>query len=171
MPSIGHHFASFALATAALMGTALPPAHAQAPDGSSFNGLAGRWTGTGLVTWKNGRQEPYACVVTYYLTEGGSAVKQLLRCQDGRSPDMKIDLRTAMKVVKGTQLIGRWEDRLYSLEGDVAGHVTATGFEANASHPLFNAALQIEMAGTCDQSVVIRPSRDIEVIHARLSKC
>lgn len=137
----------------------------------AIGALSGRWTGQGLVTWKSGRQEPYSCVVTYYLSEGGAAVKQLLRCQDNRGGnEAKIDLRTAMKV-SGDRLTGRWEDRLYSLEGDVNGRVTATGFEADASHPLFQARLEIAMTTTCEQSVTIRPSRDIEVITARLKKC
>ena len=71
----------------------------------------------------------------------------------------------------GGQLTGRWEDRLYSLEGDVTGRVTARGFEANASHPLFQARLEIDMTTSCEQSVTIRPSRDIEVITATLKKC
>ena len=143
----------------------------QAAKGEGIDGLAGRWSGTGLVTWKNGRQEPYNCVVTYYLTEGGAAVKQLLKCNDNRGGnEAKIDLRTAMKFAGG-QLTGRWEDRLYSLEGDVTGRVTARGFEANASHPLFQARLEIDMTTSCEQSVTIRPSRDIEVITATLKKC
>jgi hypothetical protein len=142
-----------------------------AAKGDTIDSLAGRWTGTGLVTWKNGRQEPYTCVVTYYLTEGGMAVKQLLKCQDNRgNSETKLDLRTAMKV-SGTTLTGRWEDRLYSLEGDVNGKVTSNGFEADASHPLFKARLEIAMTTACKQSVTIRPSRDIEVITATLSKC
>lgn len=165
-------FRAAALATAigaAAVGTATLPG--LAAKGDAIDALAGRWSGTGLVTWKNGRQEPYACVVTYYLTEGGAAVKQLLRCQDNRGGnEAKIDLRTAMKV-SGDQLTGRWEDRLYSLEGDVTGKVTANGFEANASHPLFQARLEIAMTTSCEQSVTIRPSRDIEVITARMKKC
>lgn len=154
-------------AVAALGGATAPNAAKTGP----MDALAGRWSGTGTVTWKNGQQRPYACVVTYYLTEGGAAVKQLLKCQDGQGAgDVKLDLRTAMKV-DGDRLSGRWEDRLYSLEGDMTGKVTPTGFEANAVHALFQAKFEIAMTTSCHQSVKIRPSRDIEMITAELKKC
>ena len=167
MLGIRHIFFGATLAVGTIVGADTP----FAAKTGSIDALAGRWTGMGTVTWKNGQQRPYACVVTYYLTEGGAAVKQLLKCQDGHgSGDVKLDLRTAMKV-NGDQISGRWEDRLYSLEGDVTGKVTATGFEAHATHALFQAKLEIAMTTTCQQSVKIRPSRDIEMITAELKKC
>ena len=137
---------------------------------TTIEDLAGRWSGTGNVQWKSGRREPYSCVVTYYLSDGGQNLKQLLRCKDQVASASKIDLATALRVA-GDNLTGTWEDRLYSLSGTVSGRVTATGFEANATNSMFKARFEIEMAGACEQMVTIRPSRDIEVITALLKKC
>ena len=161
-------FSRLAAATAVVIACAAGGSRAAAPR-TNFEDLAGRWSGVGQVEWKSGRREPYQCVVTYYLGDGGASMKQQLRCKNGGTEN-KLDLATAVRV-NGGRITGTWEDRLYSMTGTVSGKVTPTGYEADASNAMFRARFEIEMASACEQSVTIRPSRDIEVITALLKKC
>jgi hypothetical protein len=130
--------------------------------------LPGRWTGTGTVQWKTGRTEPYKCIVTYFLEASGASLKQNLRCSS--AADHKLDLATLMQIADG-QITGTWEEKLTSMKGAVKGKVTEQGFEALAHNQFFNAQLEINMASGCEQSVAIRPSREIQLITANLRKC
>jgi hypothetical protein len=73
--------------------------------------------------------------------------------------------------VSGDDISGTWEERATAMTGLVEGHVTGDGYQALAHNKFFNARFEIAMAGACEQSVVIRPSRDIERITATLRKC
>jgi hypothetical protein len=130
--------------------------------------LAGRWAGAGTVQWKNGRETPYKCTVTYFLTDHNSRVKQTLRCQG--TDETKLEIATLMQV-SGDAITGTWEERLSAMTGTVKGRVTANGYEALAHNQFFNAAFEIAMASACEQQVTIRPSRDIALITANLRKC
>ena len=146
----------------------LPKETKQVPpqDGKHIHSLAGRWTGTGLVQWKNGSQEPYNCIVTYFLDEAGARVKQNLRCS-GQSG--KLDL-AALMLVNGEAITGTWEERTSLMRGDVKGRVTSDGFEATAQNSHFNARFEIAMQSLCEQTVIITPSRQIQQITATLKK-
>ena len=130
--------------------------------------LAGRWAGAGTVQWKNGRETPYKCTVTYFLTDNNTRVKQTLRCQG--TDETKLEIATMMQV-SGEAITGTWEERLSAMTGTVKGKVTANGYEALAHNQFFNAAFEIAMASACEQQVTIRPSRDIALITANLRKC
>jgi hypothetical protein len=130
--------------------------------------LAGRWAGAGTVQWKNGRETPYKCTVTYFLTDNNTRVKQTLRCQG--TDETKLEIATLMQV-SGEAITGTWEERLSAMTGTVKGKVTANGYEALAHNQFFNAAFEIAMASACEQQVTIRPSRDIALITANLRKC
>jgi hypothetical protein len=130
--------------------------------------LAGRWAGAGTVQWKNGRETPYKCTVTYFLTDNNTRVKQTLRCQG--TDETKLEIATLMQV-SGEAITGTWEERLSAMTGTVKGKVTAKGYEALAHNQFFNAAFEIAMASACEQQVTIRPSRDIALITANLRKC
>ena len=130
--------------------------------------LAGRWAGPGTVQWKNGRETPYKCTVTYFLTDNSTRVKQTLRCHG--SDDTKLEIATMM-LVSGDAITGTWEERLSAMTGTVKGKVTANGYEALAHNQFFNAAFEIAMASACEQHVTVRPSREIALITANLKKC
>lgn len=130
--------------------------------------LAGRWAGTGTVQWQNGKSEPYKCVITYFLGDGGAHVKQNLRCRNTDS--IGLDLAARMDI-SGELISGTWEERQSSMTGAVNGKVTATGFEATAHNQFFNARFLIAIADGCEQSVTIEPSRQIRLITATLRKC
>ena len=130
--------------------------------------LAGRWAGAGTVQWKNGRETPYKCTVTYFLSDNSTRVKQTLRCQG--TDETKLEIATLMQV-SGEAITGTWEERMSAMTGTVKGKVTANGYEALAHNQFFNAAFEIAMASACEQQVTIRPSREITLITANLKKC
>ena len=157
---------SCALVLAASLAGAAPAGNE--PARNPISDLAGRWAGAGTVQWKNGNTQPYKCVVTYFLGDNATRVKQTLRCQ---SPDEnKLEIATLMQV-SGENITGTWEERLSAMTGTVKGKVTANGYEAFAQNQFFNAAFEIAIASACEQQVVIRPSRDIALITANLKKC
>jgi hypothetical protein len=153
------------LMSVASLAFAAPPA---AEPSHSISNLSGRWAGSGTVEWKNGKSEPYKCVVTYFLGENGTRVRQNLRCQTNDAS--KLDIATQMQVANGA-ITGTWEERQYSMTGSVSGKVTANGYEAFAQNQFFNARFEIAMAGNCEQQITIRPNRDIALIKATLKKC
>ena len=159
--------------TAATLALGLAALAWQAIAGLSSNqrpieDLAGRWAGAGMVQWKSGRETPYKCTVTYFLTDNSTRVKQTLRCQG--TDEIKIEIATMM-LVSGNAITGTWEERLSAMTGTVKGKVTANGYEALAQNQFFNAAFEIAMASACEQQVTIRPSREIALITANLRKC
>ena len=158
----------FALVAALVgaMAQAATPASGETSD--PIAGLAGRWSGAGTVQWKNGREEPYKCTVTYFLGENATRVKQTLRCHS--VDENRLEIATLMQV-KGGEITGTWEEVLSSMKGTVKGRVTQSGYEAFAQNQFFNAAFEIEMANACEQQVTIRPSREIALIKASLKKC
>src|SRR5215207_440439 len=68
--------------------------------------LTGYWTGAGTVLLKNGNTEKVKCAVTYKVSNGGTEVKQNMRCA---SQDYSINA-SADLVVKGSQVSGKWEE-------------------------------------------------------------
>ena len=157
----------------AVLGVALLPAASTTPGNgaapqTAITDLAGRWAGAGTVRWKNGNEQPYKCIVTYFLGDNATRVKQTMRCSS--ADDVKLEIATLLQV-SGETITGTWEDRSGSLNGTITGKVRPNGYEALAQHRLFNAAFEIEMPTACEQQVTIRPSREISVITANLRKC
>ena len=155
------------LGIALLSTTTTTPSKSAAPQ-TAITDLAGRWAGAGTVRWKSGNEQPYKCVVTYFLGDNATRVKQTLRCQG--ADDVKLEIATLLQV-SGETISGTWEHRRGTLSGTVTGKVRPNGYEALAQHQLFNAAFEIEMPSACEQQVTIRPSREISVITASLRKC
>jgi len=130
--------------------------------------LSGRWSGLGTVTPVSGAAESFKCVITYFPSSDGARLKQNLRCQ---SPSYKLDTATMLDI-DGTRRTGKWEDRIYSLNGSVSGTLTKDGFDVQLSGRFFNAKMAV--AGSqCEQSVRVSPERAdyIREISASLKKC
>ena len=64
-----------AATVAAALAAAAVPAPSQANTPNRINDLAGRWAGAGTVRWKNGREQPYKCTVTYFLGDNGARAR------------------------------------------------------------------------------------------------
>ncbi len=130
--------------------------------------LAGRWTGEGVMTLNFGPPENFKCIVTYRPTEDGVGMRQNLRCK-GRVT--RLDAATILWV-EGTQVTGRWEDRINSLNGTVSGIVTNDGFEVMLGGRFFAAKMAVA-GSTCEQMVTVSPERSVyfRELSAELRKC
>jgi hypothetical protein len=117
-------------------------------------GLAGRWSGQGMVIPARGAQENLKCVVTYVESHNGAQVKQNVRCQ---SASYELDTTTHL-LVKGNQVTGRWADKVYSLGGSVSGTLTSDGFDVLLRGQFFIAKMTISTS-RCEQSVTVSPAR------------
>lgn len=130
--------------------------------------LMGRWSGQGTVVPASGSPENFSCVITYLPASEGAAVKQNLRC---KSANYRLDTSTLLEV-SGQTVSGRWEEKTYGLDGNVAGRVTADGFDVLLSGRFFKARMAVSGAG-CQQSVKVSPERVdmIREVSASLTKC
>jgi hypothetical protein len=97
---------------------------AQAPSGSPFKDLPGRWVGEGKLGLKDGKIETVKCRATYFLSDDASELKQNIRCA---SASGKIEVQSALTYKDG-QLSGKWNELIYNLGGELTGSVTPRGF-------------------------------------------
>lgn len=130
--------------------------------------LAGRWAGEGRVLPARGSAEAFKCVVTYFPSNDGAAVRQNLRCQ---SSNYKLDAATEL-TISGQRVSGRWEDNINALTGSIAGQVTPDGFDIELQGRFFQANMVV-VSTKCEQSVTVTPARAdyIRELSASLKKC
>ncbi len=147
-----------------------PPVSTEAaePSPASISTLAGRWAGAGTVTPARGPAQAFKCVVTYISKGAQGDLQQNLRCQ---SADYRLDAATRL-VINGSQVTGKWEDRIHSLSGDVYGLVTKDGFDIQLQGRFFQANMVV-VSNDCQQSVKVTPVRAdyIRELEASLRKC
>lgn len=158
---------TFSLITLTALGAYSHWASAKLPD--AFAGLAGRWSGTGIVKPASGPAESFKCVVTY-LPDGSSArLRQNLRC---RSNSYQLDAATHLEL-NGSRVTGRWQDNIYTgLSGTVSGTIKDGGFDVVLSGQFFTAQMTV-VGNRCEQSVTVKPQRAdyIREVSASLKKC
>jgi hypothetical protein len=154
--------ACLALLTGALYGAA------SASDGTPIANLAGRWAGEAMVVPKRGPSETYKCVITYFLSQDASSVRQNLRCQGA---NYKLDAATQLQI-DAKRVTGQWSDNINSLRGTVSGTVTDTGFDIQLTGKFFDAKMLI-VSSPCTQSVTLTPERaePMKELAAVLRKC
>lgn len=134
---------------------------------SSIDDLSGYWTGAGSVALTNGNTERVKCAVTYKVTEGGTQIRQSMRCA---SADYKIDAQAELKV-KGAQVSGNWEERTYSATGQVSGRYTGNSFVLSIQGGNFTASMNVDIS-SCKQQIRIAPQGlEVNRVSIALSKC
>lgn len=151
----------------------LVPAGAQVSSAAevavaSVDHLAGRWSGSGTVTPASGPRENFKCVITYFLGDGSSQVKQNMRCQGA---NYIFDAATQLQI-NGAQVTGVWTENTFALTGTVSGTMTDKGFELQLSGRYFQAKMTVVGSG-CEQSVKLVPGRAdyMKELAAVLKKC
>jgi hypothetical protein len=122
-----------------------------------FEGMAGTWTGTGVVTLSGGDKERIRCRVTYAVSEGANRVEQDLRCA---SDSYKFELNADISNVNG-YVAGRWSERTQRTSGTISGRVRPGSIEALAETSGFAAFFTMITRG--DQQTVKIESKSAEV--------
>jgi hypothetical protein len=129
--------------------------------------LAGFWSGNGAVTLAGGNTERVKCQVFYKTENGGSQLRQTLRCA---STDYTINA-TADLQVKGGQVTGSWEEKTYAAKGEVTGRYSGESFNLMIKGANFTAAMNVVLS-SCKQSISITPKGlDVTKVTIGLAKC
>jgi hypothetical protein len=128
--------------------------------------LDGYWSGGGTVVLSDGK-EHVKCAVRYKVGQGGTQVRQTLRCA---SADYSIN-GTAEFSIKGAQVDGTWEEKTYSASGQISGRYTGSSLVLSIKGANFSAAMTVGLSA-CKQSITIQPrGLDVRRISMSLAKC
>jgi hypothetical protein len=128
--------------------------------------LDGYWSGGGTVVFSEGKEQ-VKCAVRYKVGQGGTQVRQTLRCA---SADYSINA-TAELAVSGAQVAGNWEEKTYSASGQVSGRYTGSTFVLLIKGANFSAAMHVGLS-SCKQSITIHPKGlEVRRISMNLAKC
>lgn len=92
---------------------------------SPFDALIGRWTGDGILGFKESKPERVKCRATYLLDEASqNELKQTIRCATSSGA---IEVISNLKEAAG-KLTGHWKETIHNFEGDLTGEITPKGF-------------------------------------------
>jgi hypothetical protein len=134
---------------------------------SGIEDMNGYWSGNGSVILSNGSTERVKCSVTYKVTDGGTQIRQSMRCA---SADYKIDALAELRV-KGERVSGSWEEKTYSATGAVTGKFSDNNFVLSIQGANFSAAMHVSLSD-CKQNISISPQGlDVTRISIGLGKC
>lgn len=140
---------------------------ATAPNaGEIVTGLQGRWAGNGEAQFKDGKHEPFKCVVVYFTDKAGDKVKQTIRCNSTR---LDLNLENEWKVTEGS-ISGTWHETKYELKGTLLGNLDREGYNLYAENEFGNATISVRTSA-CQQDIVMKFSREVDLLTAQLKKC
>lgn len=118
-------FTMRSITIASLLAALLFVAHeAQAVTASPFAPLLGRWSGIGMIGYKESPAEKIKCRATYLLTDTEDELKQTIRCATAGGA---VEIISNVKE-SGGKLTGHWKETIHNFEGDLIGDVTPKGF-------------------------------------------
>jgi hypothetical protein len=81
-----------------------------------FEPLAGNWVGSGTLTM-SGTRERIRCRAIYFVSSGGQALQQILRCA---SDNFIIDVHSNVIEIDG-RLSGTWQETSSGVSGSLSG--------------------------------------------------
>jgi hypothetical protein len=142
-------FSSVLTAVAFAIGLSLLAVPAQAQQRTAeastgpFEGLAGIWSGNGLITMKDGGHERIRCRGTYAVQSGGNNLQQQLLCA---SDSYKFETSTDI-THSGGQLLGNWSENTHHVGGKISGRTVGNAIQARAEGDTFTAFLSVTTHG------------------------
>lgn len=136
--------------------------HAQS---GPFAGLAGNWSGAGIVTLDDGSTERIRCRATYAVGAGGNGLNQTLTCA---SDSYKFNL-TSNIMAQGAAISGTWSEASRNINGNLQGRSGGGNFQVVATSPGFTANLSLTTRGN-KQSVVIKAENQFKGASISLSR-
>jgi len=145
---------ALAALTAALMMGAIGTAVA-----GPFDGLAGRWGGTGVVTYSDGTKERLQCNVKYDQAEPDS-VTQALTCT---SDSYNFRINAYYKSGAGG-LVGHWSETVNQVSGSLSGTVSDGHIVGNLRGPGFQARVSVDTKGNQQTVTVVTADQKISQV-------
>ena len=155
-----------AVTAAAVLFPAAALATATPTSGELVTSLIGRWAGNGDAQFKDGKHEPFKCVVVYLTDKAGGQVKQSIRCNSAR---LDLNLESNWKVSQGS-ITGTWHETKYELNGTLLGSLDPDGYNLYAENEFANATISVRTSA-CEQDVVMKFSKQVDLLTAQLKKC
>jgi hypothetical protein len=149
------------LASATAFGAATP-----STSGKLVTSLIGRWAGPGEAQYKDGKREPFKCVAVYFADKAGERVKQTIHCT---SSGLELSLESAWAVKDGS-ISGTWHETKYELKGTLLGSLDPEGYSLYAENEFANATISVRTSA-CQQDVVMKFSKQVDMLTAKLKKC
>jgi hypothetical protein len=132
------------------------PVYAQ--GAGPFAGMAGSWTGGGVVALATGANERLRCRAAYEVGGGGRTLQLSIRCA---SDSYNFDLASSV-VSQGGAISGTWSESGHNVAGTVSGRASGGTIQAVAQGGSFAAGISLATHGN-RQSVTIRPSQGTDV--------
>lgn len=136
------------------------------PSGELVTNLIGRWAGNGDALFKDGKHEPFKCVVVYFTDKAGDKVKQTIRCNSTR---LDLAVESNWQVSAGS-ITGTWRETKYELKGTLLGSMDPEGYNLYAENEFANATISVRTSA-CQQDVVMKFSKEVDTLTAQLKKC
>ncbi len=168
---LGKTAALFAIAAAAVLTSASAIGAATTSpsvptSGQLVTSLIGRWAGPGEAQYKNGKKEPFKCVAVYLADKAGERVKQTIHCT---SSGLDLSVVSAWAVKDGS-ISGTWHETKYELKGTLLGALDPEGYSLYAENEFANATISVRTSA-CQQDVVMKFSKQVDMLTAQLKKC
>jgi hypothetical protein len=142
---------------AASVVAALFASSASFAQSAPFAGLAGIWSGGGVVTLDDGSTERIRCKASYAVGANGAGLNQTLTCaSDGYKFDLKSNVVAERGVISGT-----WSESSRGINGNIEGRGNNGNFRVVANAPGFTANISLETHGN-KQSVTISAEKQFK---------
>jgi hypothetical protein len=151
-------------AAAALFAASIYGSTSYAQQGP-FAGMAGTWSGSGIVTLGDGSTERIRCRATYAVGAGGRGLNLNLLCA---SASYKFDLRGNV-ISEGGAVSGSWSEAGRGVNGTLEGRGAGGHFQILATAAGFVADLSLTTRGN-RQSIVIRSQSGFRSASMSLSR-
>jgi hypothetical protein len=138
----------------AVLATA-PVAAASGP----FDGLEGKWSGTGVVTYSDGTKERLQCSVKYEQADPNS-ITQAVSCASD-SYNFRIN---AYYKAQASGVVGHWAETVLQVSGSLTGTVIDGHISGNLHGPGFQAKVNVDTKGNQQTVTVVTADQKISQV-------
>ena len=132
----------------------------------SFDGVAGSWSGSGLMKPSDGPSERVRCKIDYVPKNAGQSVKMNVRCA---SDAYKMNLSANLDE-DGTTLSGNWFESEYRQGGRVSGQNVNGLIEAKVESATIVALLTVRTKGNHQSFVMDSPGAWVSHVSIELAR-
>ena len=133
-----------------------------------FAGMAGSWTGGGVVALATGANERLRCRAAYEVGGGGRTLQLSIRCA---SDSYNFDL-TANLAYQGGVISGSWQEATRNVNGGISGRSAGEGRQVEAVAQAIGITSNITLTtrGNHQSVLIVTPGAEVPEITVSLEK-